>query len=201
MAKSKRLSQIGMIIFMVLIAFGFIIPGFINAPSDEGNTQQYVEPRLCQNDVDCYLTCDDTPVIVLCSQNLCVQNSCAENSPYKFVQDAATFSLNINANNSDVTLVQQDKNLFLNIEGNTVRVHADTFPLGEILHRVGVTLAGYCAHIGASSYCSPEWNISLMLNGNSTSIYAVPQNGDVVDVTINEINNGESLVKVSESSS
>ena len=69
--KDKKLfSKILLILFLLMIVLGFTLPGFLEFDEET----QYIEPRICQNDADCYLMCEDIPVEVLCSQNLCQKN-------------------------------------------------------------------------------------------------------------------------------
>ena len=66
MAKDKKLfSKILLIFLMIMIAAGFTIPML-----DFEDKVYAVEPRVCQQDSDCYLVCGDTPLKVFCSQNI-----------------------------------------------------------------------------------------------------------------------------------
>jgi len=169
---------------MFLIALGFMVPGFLNAPLSNEDGGTYVEPRLCQSDNDCYLTCDNKPVKVLCSQNLCFQNSCKEYSPYQFIENAVSFSLDVQADNSNVNLIPQANNLFVTAEKGKINVHTYSLPLGVVLDRLGVTFTNTCAQINTNSYCVPEWNVSIIKNGNHSSLQAVALQDDDVKILI-----------------
>jgi hypothetical protein len=185
--KSQKLKQAVVLTLMFLIALGFMVPGFINAPLSNEDSGTYVEPRLCQTDADCYLTCDNVPLKVLCSQNLCFQNSCKEYSPYPFVENAVSFSLDVQADKTNVNLVTQPNNLFVTSESNTVKVHTYGLPLGVVLDRVGVSFINNCANIGTNSYCIPDWNITFLRNGNHSSLQSVALPTDSVKVLITKI--------------
>ena len=45
--KSQKLKQAVVLTLMFLIALGFMVPGFINAPLSNEDSGTYVEPRLC----------------------------------------------------------------------------------------------------------------------------------------------------------
>ena len=83
--KSKSLiRKTIVIVFMALIVLGFTVPGFLH--SNDENNNYAVEPRLCKTDAECYLTCDDLPVKVLCAENICQQNSCEEYAIFEFTE-------------------------------------------------------------------------------------------------------------------
>ena len=190
MAKSQKLKQAVVLTLMFLIALGFMVPGFLNAPLGEENLD-YVEPRLCQTDNDCYLTCNNAPVKVLCSQNLCSQNSCKEYSPYSFIENAVSFSLDVQVDNSNINVISQPDNIFVTADKRKVNVHTYSFPLGAVLDRLGVTFINNCVQVSTESYCVPEWNVTILKNGNHSTIQSVAQEGDEVKVLITKMDLSE----------
>ena len=119
--KEKLFSKIIIVLFLIMIAVGFMIPGSIDSNND---SQGYVEPRICQVDVDCYLICEDKPVKVLCSQNLCVQNTCEEGNYYSFNDNPLSFELVVEGNGTSLDLIGKDEDLFVKFSGNQVSLYS-----------------------------------------------------------------------------
>jgi hypothetical protein len=135
MAKDKKLfSKILLILFLIMIVLGFTLPGFLEF--DDEN--QYVEPKICQTDADCYLMCDDNPIEVLCSQNLCQQNSCTEGSYYTYTEEAVTFSLEVEIDDELIDLDNQsnDKDIFVKFD-NDVKLYS-SLNINHVLEKLGL---------------------------------------------------------------
>lgn len=186
MAKDKKLfSKIVMIVFMLLIVVGFTVPLF----NLGGNTNEngYVEPRLCQSDPDCYLTCDDLPVKVMCSQNLCVQNACDEYNLYPYQEESLTFMLKVEVEGEKIYLADRGNSLdfFTRFEEEEVQIFTSDLPLGDLFSRIGISLNTECLVVGSKAYCQDdEKELSLSVNGEDNYQFNnfVPQEGDVVEV-------------------
>ncbi len=164
----KRATQVLMIIFLVLVAVGFTIPGFLNFNEE----QTLVEPRICQNDADCYLMCGkngDQPVAVPCSQNLCLQNDCDEKSFYPYQPNPITFKLMV-ANLSLETL-SNPGNIYVLFTGQEVKVFTGGFSLAQILERINF------------DFSAKVMNVSI--NGEISAYYPsyVPKEGDKIILT------------------
>ncbi|MBT3814733.1 hypothetical protein HOE37_00125 [Candidatus Woesearchaeota archaeon] len=135
--KEKLFSKIIIVLFLIMIAVGFMIPGSIDSNND---SQGYVEPRICQVDVDCYLICEDKPVKVLCSQNLCVQNTCEEGNYYSFNDNPLSFELVVEGNGTSLDLIGKDEDLFVKFSGNQVSLYSSGLSLGHVLEKVGMKI-------------------------------------------------------------
>lgn len=163
--KEKLFSKIVVIVFLVMIAIGFMVPGSINSDDDSPG---YVEPRICQVDADCYLICEDVPVKVLCSQNLCIQNSCSEGNYYPFNSNPLTFELVVEKDDFD--LIGKDEDLFVKFSNGVVRLYSSGLSLGHVLEKVGLSIDSSLADV--------------FVNGEKNYAYSefVPEEGDVVKV-------------------
>jgi hypothetical protein len=166
--KRKNLfGKIVIILFLIMIAVGFMIPGSID--SNDGS-QGYIEPRICQVDADCYLICEDSPVKVLCSQNLCVQNSCEEGNYYSFNDNPLTFELIVEENDTSVDLIGKEEDLFIKFNGNVVSLYSSGLSLGHILEKVGLVIDSESSTV----YVNHEQNYAYS--------ELVPKGGDKVRV-------------------
>ena len=136
--KGKLGYQIFMIAFLLMIVIGFTLPGILDGNT---NTPISLEPRVCQHDADCYLTCDDTPLAVLCAQNLCQQNSCEELSLYPFQQQPIHFTLDITLLGEKLSLANRtnSNNFFATFSGSTVQSFS-SLPLGAIVEKANLAL-------------------------------------------------------------
>ncbi len=185
MAKVEKLfSKIVVIVFLVLIILGFMIPGFLHNNQPVENT--YVEPRLCQSDADCYLTCNDTPVAVLCSQNLCVQNACDEYSLYEHGV-GSTFTLDVVVEGVSIDIASRavDSNIFVTFNDGQVQTHSPTLALRHVLDKVGIQMNSQCILVDAVHHCSDgEKQLQLLVNGEESFAAEnfIPSDGDVVKV-------------------
>ena len=167
--REKLFSKIVVITILALVAIGFTIPGFVEFDGEDG---KIVEPRICQNDADCYLMCDEVPLAVLCYQNLCQQNSCEEDSYYPFVEEPISFKLEIIKNGEIMDLEKNasQKNIFVKFEGNNVNIFSSGLALKHILEKV---------NLGIGSYTS-----NLTVNGESSYAYGdyIPQEKDKIKI-------------------
>lgn len=186
MAKKKELwAKIGLLIFLGMIIIGFTVPGFIN--NIDTQEQQFVNPRLCQTDSECYLTCNDKPLATLCTKNLCSQNSCSEPTYYTLKDTPLTFSLIIELNNQKIDLTNQSKseNFFVKYNNNQVQLFSSGLNLNQVLEKFNARLKTQCLYIDNTNYCTNEKNkLIILANGNET--YAggdfVPLEGDKIKI-------------------
>lgn len=184
--REKLLSKIVMILFMLLIVVGFTVPLF-SLSGDDNGIPSYVEPRLCQADPDCYLVCDNTPMKVLCLQNMCQINSCEEYNLYPYQEEAVSFYLSIEVDNEmiDLSLHSNSLDLFTKFIGDKVEVYTSGLSLGHILEKVDISVNGQCLTVSGEEYCSGDGKeLSLSLNGEEfyDVDYYVPQEGDLVEI-------------------
>jgi len=185
MAKKELWSKIGLLIFLGMIIIGFTIPGFIN--NIDTNNQKAVEPRLCQTDAQCYLTCNDKPLATLCTKNLCAQNSCSEPTYYPLKESPLTFSLGIEINGKKIDLINQTKseNFFVKYTAAQVQLFTSGLNLNQALEKINAKLNSQCLYIDNTNYCTNEKNkLIILANGNET--YAggdfVPLEGDKIKI-------------------
>lgn len=181
--KEKLFSKIVMLVFLALIVIGFTIPGFMN--SEEPT--QFVEPRICQNDADCYLMCD-IPLAALCSQNICQQNSCMEEIYYPFEQNSLTFTLMIKINNSIFNLEEYSnpKDIFVKFSGQEVQVFTSGLSLSQILEKLSMNVNAKCLQVRDHDFCSDkEKELFFMINKEESFLYGdhVPKEADIVEIT------------------
>lgn len=182
MAKKEKLfSKVVMLVFLVLIVLGFTVPGFIDSeePTQRVNTNE----RLCQTDADCYLICDDTPLKVLCSENLCQQNNCEENGYYQFIDEAINFELSIKVDNKEIDLTERavEGNMFVNFENNNVKIFSEGTSLVQVLEKVNIDLS-QCLVIDEESYC--DEGLKVFVNNEQSYKFTtyVPQEGDLINI-------------------
>jgi hypothetical protein len=160
MAKDKKLfSKILLILLMIMIAAGFTIPML-----DFEDQVYAVEPRICQLDSDCYLVCEDSPLKVLCSQNMCAQNDCNENPYYPFYDESVEFSFKV-IDSSEVLLLSYD-DIFINFNTEKVKFFSRGMSLNHLYERIGLN----------------DLNYLLYINGEERFVGAdyVPEQGDEI---------------------
>jgi len=191
MAKNKweKFSKFGMLIFMILIVMGFMLPGFLDVGGGDNNGQQLIKPRLCNQDSDCYLTCDDLPIKILCMQNLCQQNSCNEYVQYPFTEPPMGFSLIIKAEGEKIILNERlnSADLFVKFnDGNSdLEIYSSKLDLGNILEKLYIDFDGKCMVLGSKNYCQSEGlNLDFKVNGEKSYSYEnyLPKEGDVIEI-------------------
>lgn len=169
MVKSKqKITQVLMIIFLFLIVVGFTIPGFLNF----GEDQAYIEPRICQNDAQCYLMCGENqnePVAVPCSQNLCLRNDCNEPSFYSYQLEPIMFQLTVS--NLSLEKLSNPSNIYVVFKGQEVKVFTAGFSLAQILERINVDFS--------------EKVMNVSINGDVSAYYSgyIPKEGDKIILT------------------
>ena len=182
----QRVKQVGMVVFMILIALGFMVPGFLDSSGSQ-SAPDYVEPRLCQSDTDCYLTCEDAPVKVLCSSNLCVQNSCEEGNPYLFNDVAKTLSLEIEVEGDSLDLNNHfnSQSVFVK-NAEKVELFASGLSLNHVLEKFGMAINSNCLFVGQDSHCGDaQKDLVITVNGEEKTdyLYYAPAHEDVVDIS------------------
>ncbi len=175
-----------LIVFLAMVVLGFTVPGFLF--SNQDTSTPIVEPRLCQSDADCYLTCDDLPTKVLCAENLCQQNACDEYAQFPFTEPALTFDLTLSVNGSKIPLASRlnPSNYFTKMDGDKISLSTPYLPLKNILERHLVGMNEECLLVDSITYCSNgETNLTILVNGeveNSKQFYA-PQEGDKIEIS------------------
>ncbi|HLD00861.1 MAG TPA: hypothetical protein VJC39_03895 [Candidatus Nanoarchaeia archaeon] len=184
--KTKFFSKIILILFLIMIVLGFVIPGFINSSPIQSGLN-LPEPRLCQSDADCYLSCDDSPVSVLCSNNLCLQNSCEEQSYYLYNLNPLTFSLAVEAEGTVLDLASRanTNDYFIQFSGMQVKVFTDGLFLNHILEKVNLKLAGACLSVDNTQYCNgDQGQLKLTINGEDSAQLGdyLPKEGDKLEL-------------------
>jgi len=193
MASRRKLNidfkKAGMIAFLVLIVVGFTVPAFLNAP--EETTSSYAEPRLCREDTDCTLLCNDEPVPVLCSQNLCQMNSCNEYNLYEFQETPLSFTVQIRLNNETYSLAERisQNNYFVTVKQNknedTVSIYSKAMSLGQIFEKANIYFDENCFTIDSSSYCkNSKYNLTFTVNDHEDYTYNqfLPLDGDEISI-------------------
>ncbi len=171
-----------MLAFLVMLVIGFTVPLFQLDNQNPASTNT-AEPRLCQSDADCYLLCEQQPVAVLCSENLCIRNGCEEYSLYPYSENPITFQLKVLLRGEERELQKvQQGDLFVEFGdaagkdglaaggggevpdaggaesaggtgGSKVRMFS-RLPLGRLLEKAGIRLAGQCLFLQGISYCT-----------------------------------------------
>ena len=183
--KNQKVKQIGVIVLLVLIALGFMIPGFIN-PTEEEET--FSEPRLCQNDAECYLLCDDLPVASLCSQNMCMQNSCEEKAYYEYdLNNPLSFFLTIEVDGENIDFSENSNadDIFITFDESNVKLFSSGLALRHILDKVEIQINAQCIQIDSVNYCNnEEKELQIIVNEEPSGAFEnfIPNEGDKVRV-------------------
>ena len=184
MKKKRNWNKILTIVFLGMMVVGFSIPAFLDPGDNNAATGAAAsDQKLCQTDSDCYLLCDDTPVEVLCSQNLCSQDSCDGTSYYKYQPQPLTFSLSVKVNGENIDLQSRSSsgNIFAKFDGDKVNVFASDFSLSRILEKAKISLDLQCLSYDGNNYCD---KLKMQVNGKDSTLFGnyVPQEGDVVEI-------------------
>lgn len=183
--KEPRWKKPLMIAFLIMVVLGFSVPLF-NLGGNVDPSQQQAQPRLCQSDTECYLTCDNTPKEVLCLQNLCVQNSCTEFNLFPYVQQQQEIALSVIIN--DVPIALQNRNaqdLFVRFNEGLVELHGQGLSLSAIVEKAGIILQDQCLTVQGTQYCTDtDSKLEIMVNGQNTYLFGqyVPKEGDEIRV-------------------
>ena len=166
--KKEQLIKTITVSFLLLVTLGFMVPGFLDLGEDN---HQYIEPRICQSDSDCYLMCGDDntePVEVYCSENLCQHNFCDEYVVFPYQTEPITFILEIDDLNLNNLSKSQD--LFVKFSNNQVQVFTTGLSLDRILEKLNY-----------------DFNIQMELdiNGEGSDYYGsyVPAENDDVKIS------------------
>ncbi|MBI2665972.1 hypothetical protein HYX13_00005 [Candidatus Woesearchaeota archaeon] len=188
MALSEKVKRGMTITFLVLLVIGFVVPGFLNF--EDTQLQDIVEPRLCQTDSECYLTCEDTPLIILCSQNLCQQNACKEPRYFAYQEKPLTFSLAVEISGDKINLAKKsnEKDLFVkfNLNNDKTEVFSKTLSLQQILEKARILYQsqGNCVELDGKEYCTDaSHQLKLTVNDKDVPSFPesyVPKEGDIV---------------------
>lgn len=182
MVQRETWSKIGITLFLFFIIVGFTVPAFLNTNS---TPVAAVEPKLCQTDADCYLTCDK-PVAVLCTQNLCQQNSCEEYSYYPLAQQPTTFQLEMIMNGKEVNLAarSEPQNFFVTFTENEVKLFAPGLTLVQVLDKVNIHVNEQCLYLDSVSYCNnAKAELKSVVNGEQIYDYSyVPKERDNIKI-------------------
>ena len=191
MALSEKFKRGLTIAFLVLLVIGFVVPGFLNF--DRTKPQTIAEPRLCQTDTDCYLICDEKPMMVLCSQNLCQQNACDELKYFSYQEPPLAFSFSIEIAGEKVLLEKRnnEKNLFVKFKNDKTVVFSKTLSLQQILEKAAMVYQSQsrenCLEFDGKKYCTDAAHqLKQMVNDKEIFSFPesyVPKEGDVVKLT------------------
>ena len=168
---------------MILVALGFMVPGFIDPVSEESGTA--VEPRLCKSDTDCYLNCEGTPIASLCSRNLCLVNSCSEYNLFEYDKDPLSFTLTItlDGNKSMLSDKINPQDFFVKTSGDKVQVFTSGMHLGNILDKMGIQLTDSCLYLDGSQYCrNNEKDLLITVNKEDSFSQVVPEEGNKISI-------------------
>lgn len=182
--KEKRFTKVIMLIFLVLVVIGFSVPLF-NLGGDQTQPTENTEPRLCQQDADCYLMCDDKPVEVLCLQNLCQQNSCLEFNPFPYQLEPITFSLELMIDGASTLEQNNPKDLFVQFVAEEVHIFSSRLPLAAVLEKSGIQFVDQCLGINGTQYCTTTQNrLELWVNGEQSFSYGsyIPRQDDRIEL-------------------
>ncbi len=188
---NKLFSKIVMIFFLVMIILGFTIPGFLHSPlqGESTHNQNQAEPKLCQTDADCTLSCGDSNVPVLCTQNLCMQNSCEEGSYFTYREEPASFTLNIIVNQEPLNyeLYGNTQNSFITAQQNQINLHTRGLYLQQILEKFQMGFTEQCFVTPLQNYCGQQGEeLTFTVNGEESTEFAnyVPQENDVIEIIV-----------------
>jgi len=184
MALSEKVKRWMTITFLVLLVIGFVVPGFLNL--DETAPQNIAEPRLCQSDSECYLTCEDIPLTVLCLHNICQQNACDEPKYYAYQEVPITFSFSVEVNGKNLSLKNRgnEKDIFVKFQESSLQVFSRVLTVQEILEKGKISYDGACVLIDGENYCADSSHgLKLEVNGKELLSFPqsyVPKEGDAV---------------------
>lgn len=195
----KLFSKIVMIIFLVLLILGFTVPGFINNQGNSGNQPAAAaEQRLCKSDADCYLTCENQPVPIICLQNLCQQNECGDSYFAYEPENPVTFKLEVIIDSfpeKKVSLIDRtnSQNFFVKfMENDLVQMYSPRLSLNAVLDKAQMVLANNCLKIDAAAYCS---NTGSNAGSNTDNYLTVLVNGEeAADPGIYIPNEGDEII-------
>lgn len=170
-----------MITFLILIIVGFTVPVVLN--NVKPSSAKSIEPRLCTNDAQCSLTCDEQSLPVFCSNNLCQQNSCDESPLFPFQPIPVEFTLMIILDNRTIDFSNRTSsdNFYVTFNKNTVYLSASSLSLNNVLEKVGMAIKNQCLFMDSTSYCTTtQKNLTMIINRNSTFPYGeyIPQPQD-----------------------
>ena len=183
-AKKQWIGKTVLLLVLLMTVIGFTLPGVLD---NNSQSQVRAEPRVCQNDAECYLTCNDQPIMILCSQNLCQMNSCKESNYYTFNQPPIIFTLAVKIEEKRIDLNNQSssQDLFVKWENERVSVFTLGLNLNQVLEKVKAKLTAECLIINGVSYCRSETKeLKFLVNENQLFAYGgyVPQNEDKIEI-------------------
>jgi len=190
--REKLFSKILVLTFLVLVILGFTVPGFINSADNVPLASTQAEPRLCNTDADCYLSCGDNPEPSACVQNLCQKNSCSEGTLYTVLDQPLTFSLDVEVNGTslDFSTRINTQNFLTTFSGNQVSLFAKNFQLEQLFERLNLKLDDECIYVDNNVYCNSQDNhLTMQVNGAESLAYAnyVPQQDDQIKIVYQKI--------------
>lgn len=175
-----------MLAFLVMIVLGFSVPLFNLGGNADQEAAPPAQPRLCQNDAECYLMCDNKPVEILCQQNLCVQNACGEFNLYPYAQPPEEIALSITINDAPVMLKnRKEQDLFVRFDGKVAQLHTPGLSLATILEKAGIIFAEQCLTVDGTKYCADaDSELEVLVNGEKTYLFEryVPKEGEEINI-------------------
>lgn len=168
-----RLKQTLLFIFLILMAIGFTVPGFL----DFGDSSSPSPARPCQSDADCYLMCDEVPLAVLCYQNLCQQNACTETSAFPYESSPKTAGLEIVINGTKLNLKEQAEklnlnNFFVKFQEDSFAFFSSSLTLNQVLDKLRMKLTSSCLAREEALYCRDDKSeLEIFINQNQSYSY------------------------------
>ena len=194
----SRTKKIILLAFLAFIVIGFTAP-LVSYTFFEGNQdtnsnlpEQLKNPKLCNTDTDCTLTCTPPSDPVLCIQNICAQTACDQAPLFYYNQVPTRFTLDIVINNTNIPshlpLIVDPKNTFVQTQGDAISVFSGNMPLIGILEKVGITFNQNCMVYHTTQYCQDENNVlDLRINGNASTLDYSPQDDDIIILSYSKV--------------
>ncbi len=177
---NKRWIKIATLVLLGLMVIGFSVPGFIDFQKKETP----VEQRVCQNDADCYLLCNDIPQKALCSQNLCQQNACGEKTyyPFELIPKSFTLVTRFNSTILDLSSRSDSRNMFVVFQGHKAKVYSSNMSLAQVLEKAKIQIDSKCLTLGEKKHC--DGRMQMRVNGTETYSYGdyLPKENDLIEV-------------------
>jgi len=183
MAKKRNWKKVITLVLLGMMVVGFSIPAFLDPTATTAVVQS--GQKLCQVDSDCYLLCGDSPVEVLCSQNLCLQDSCDDNFYFKYQKEPLTFSLLVEVDGVIVDMEERSSagDMFVRFENSEAAIFSSGLSMRHILEKAKINLNLQCLTFDGNSYCDSE-KLKMAVNGNESNLFEsyIPKDGDVVEI-------------------
>ena len=185
--EKKTITKIAIFTFLIFIIIGFTAPiigsTFFDNKTEPTSTlpEQLQNPKLCLQDSDCAITCNNQNEPIICIQNFCAKTACDQNPLFYYSYTPTTLTLNIKNSTTELPIITNQTTAFVTSKGNSLSVFSPDLPLFGVLEKVGVTFNQNCMIYFGTKYCQDETHsINLTVNGNSSQLGYVPTEGDKV---------------------